>query len=135
MSDLDREAIRARADAATKGPWFADDTDLKVNTEDGRALVVVATVLLSDEDTRENYPQASADAEFIAAVRDDVAALLDELDRVSRELETMREVARGNKEHVGFLTRELERLQSPSGGHAASWDMKVTTLDAKNEEG
>jgi hypothetical protein len=82
MTDLDREAIRARADAATKGPWSADGTDLKVNTTDGRALIVLATVLLGDDDSRENHPQARTDAEFIAATREDVPALLDVFDRI-----------------------------------------------------
>lgn len=81
---LDLDAIRARADAATRAPWTADDTDLKVNTEDGRALVVLATVLLGDDDTRENHPQAMADAEFLAAARTDVPQLLDHIERLHR---------------------------------------------------
>lgn len=79
---LDLEAIKARADAATPGEWSAQDTDLDVHTEDSRSLIHLAEVLLSDEDTRANHPQAVADAEFIAHAREDIPALLAEVHRL-----------------------------------------------------
>jgi hypothetical protein len=76
---LDLDAVCARTGKATPGPWVADDTDLKVDTSDGRALVVLATVLLGDDDTRDAYPQAVADTEFIAHARTDVPLMVEEL--------------------------------------------------------
>lgn len=53
--------------------------------------------------------------------------LLDEIDRLARELETMREVAQSNRRHVEFLSRELERIHSPAGGsHEAG--IEITSI-------
>jgi hypothetical protein len=41
-----------------------------------------------------------------------VSRLAGEVERLSRELDTMRAVAQGNKRHVAFLTAEVERLRS-----------------------
>lgn len=68
-----RSAIEERlalAQAATPGPWHQrsndrlGDDDTEVCTRDQRTLV---QVLLGDQDTREEFPQAAADARFIAA--------------------------------------------------------------------
>lgn len=62
MSDIDIDAIRARAEAATPGPW-AD--------HDGPLLEDVVAYIYSD-----------ADEAFIAHAREDVPALLAEVERL-----------------------------------------------------
>lgn len=68
--------LRERASAATPGPWTcnADDPEMvAVDAPPGRALV---DVLLGSTDTREHYPQATADAEYISLMHPPVALLL-----------------------------------------------------------
>jgi hypothetical protein len=80
---LDLDAIRARADAATPGPWMhATHTGRK----DGVSLVGQiskrgtgqAVAVLADSDVR----QRAKDAEFVAHAREDVPALVAEVERL-----------------------------------------------------
>ena len=54
------------------------------------------------------------------AARDAVAAMTVEIADLRRELETIREVARGNKEHVALLVVEWDRLQEERDGAVAA---------------
>lgn len=63
---LDLDAIKARIDAAAPGPWYTDGYD-NVVTEQGD--------LLSDT------PDAELTAQFIAHSREDVPALVAEVER------------------------------------------------------
>ena len=65
------EAIRKRAEAATEGKWFTDDAELYVSAD---GYVEVA----------EAYEKA--DAEFIAHSREDIPALLAEVERLRTAL-------------------------------------------------
>lgn len=68
--------LRERASAATSGPWTYNTDDperVAVDAPPGRALV---DVLLGSTDTREHYPQATADAEYVALMHPPVALLL-----------------------------------------------------------
>lgn len=77
MTALDLEAIRARAAAASEGPWLAITDNGRKNgigivgqqsqRGTGRAIAVFAD---------SNSAQRNADAEFTAHARDDVPALL-----------------------------------------------------------
>jgi hypothetical protein len=83
MSELDLDAIRARADAATPGPWakpFCTDApgDEGWWINNGR----VGTEEYSIGLTMAYNPRAEADATFIAAARADIPALLDEVERL-----------------------------------------------------
>lgn len=76
----DLEAIAARAAACLPGPWAATripgSDDISVGMDDGSGMGHVARVAsyLSD------------DAEFLAAAREDVPALLSEVDRLRGEM-------------------------------------------------
>ena len=71
---LDLDAIEARANAATSGPWYQG--------RDGRRYESSHEVFtredMYDAESRDAYPQAarSEDAEFIAHAREDVPALV-----------------------------------------------------------
>lgn len=86
MTDLDLEAIRGRADAATPGPWWAWDRGVGWHIavgpgvdDRGRPDRLLPEGERTDIDRRE-------DAEFIAAARQDVPALVAELERLQRLL-------------------------------------------------
>lgn len=82
MADIDLDAIRARAEAATPGPWVTDwDAGYVVQS----ALSLVADV--HGEPVRADDPldyddTGQPDAEFIAHARVDIPMLLDEIERL-----------------------------------------------------
>lgn len=67
--ELDTDAIRAREQAATEGPWATEPR------------LSYTSIRSSDDITRADAVR-EADAEFIAAARTDVPALLAEVDRL-----------------------------------------------------
>jgi hypothetical protein len=95
VSRVDLDAVQARVDAATEGPWAWEQTGDKDNSwavgcvmdedeqplsgrlETGQGIVV--------EGVCEGIDHNPADAEFIAHARTDVPALIAEL-RVARDL-------------------------------------------------
>jgi hypothetical protein len=95
MSDLDLEAIRVRADAATAGPWgslpdivpgqpnwiigrTADPNDGYYGTTD--------VLRIADENLDGNY-LSDDDAEFIAHARTDIPALIAEVEALRAQHE------------------------------------------------
>ena len=116
--------LRAKAEAATKGPWCMDD-GIEVDygpsgePEQFQARPPAVTGIGIDPDSLENY----SDAIFIAAANPaTVLALLDEierlrervkvLERVREAANTLREVCSvfgGNEHAVGAAVHELDR--------------------------
>lgn len=81
MTPTEIEAIRARADAATPGPW-------RTHADVPRAIVALGAPheSLLGLDVEENAIVFSQyDATFIALARTDIPALLDEVARLRRE--------------------------------------------------
>lgn len=72
MTDEDLQAIRMRAEAATPGPWVKDNDS---------PIVRGPEMILYDEGGH-----SDPDADFIAAARTDVPALLAEVDRLRAAL-------------------------------------------------
>jgi hypothetical protein len=88
MSILDLQAIRKRAEAATEGPWQAHK--YSVSSEHTKSENYAGEIddicSLNDGEYIENY-NAEADAEFIAHARQDVPALIAEVERLREALE------------------------------------------------
>lgn len=87
---LDHDAIRARADAATEGPWYRDSTT-DANGSNYTENVTrnswdVAMCPGGDALLEARRAQAAKDADFIAHARTDVPALLDENARLRAAL-------------------------------------------------
>jgi hypothetical protein len=79
------EEIRARAEAATEGPWYyGGDTRVAQEMFQNHELIVSPTYPIIEFEPSE---QGEADAEFAAAARTDVPALLDEIDRLNKRLD------------------------------------------------
>lgn len=88
-SDLDLDVIRARADAATPGPWRRHDTHLPhggytatVLSGEGNATDLIAWLPTWSEEPWDTRRNCWNDAEFVAAARTDVPALLAEVERL-----------------------------------------------------
>jgi hypothetical protein len=85
MSKLDLDAIRQRAEAATPGPWYGFSSSWCVyNTpnSDGE--------LIADVYEYGGYPP-DANTQFIAHAREDIPAMLDEIERLRALLQTYQE--------------------------------------------
>lgn len=103
MTDAELQAIKARCDAATQGPWIAYDGD--------EWWYVEASLSICIELTEDN-------ATFIAAARTDIPALLAEIAQlrfiVTEYREGMHE-AKGalnaEKHRADVAEQELERLR------------------------
>lgn len=89
MAELDLAAIRARVEAATAGPWHAYDANVDY---DGPSRWAAANDAHLTLDPRYDHLDVTVDcgteqdAEFVAHARDDVPALLSEVERLRAEL-------------------------------------------------
>lgn len=79
---LDLEAIKARANAATKGPWFCNGDIVQLDT-DRRAGVSLDQVLCDKRVLAICRFGKYADSNFIAHARDDIPSLIAEVERLS----------------------------------------------------
>jgi hypothetical protein len=102
MRDEELAAIKTRADAATPGPWV---TDLEGNVyADGPAHPVTAV--------RGRFTEhLMQDARFIARAREDVPALLAEVERLRAELDETAERCIRLMGEVSTLREEHARLR------------------------
>lgn len=87
---MNLDAIRARAEAATPGPWYSGDGSVDrffagKNTVATPARVIVERATYNDEFDQQTY----SDIEFIAASRTDIPDMLAEIDRLTAALADM----------------------------------------------
>lgn len=90
---MDTRAIKARAEAATEGPWETDDHGL----DDGNIAILSQQAVYATSDWNHTLarvgsriaPRRTQDAAFIAAARTDVPALCDALDEARARIELL----------------------------------------------
>ena len=104
MADLDLAAIRARAEAATEGPWENDYPEVGQHWSrpEPWAKVVstdVACMAYCYGGSAQGI-ENEADAEFIAHAREDIPALLAEIDRLNATIQRVREIERRMDEYA-----------------------------------
>lgn len=98
--------IRAMEKAATQGPWWAKCEIIEAD-ECGNTTAAMTYVSTNDKGICILYGRghddanAHEDAAFIAHAREDIPALLDEVERLRAENETLRAQVEGLKECVG----------------------------------
>lgn len=108
MSDERLEQIKARAAAATPGPWEAWDTGDPPAEDEARAWIVtpaslhLATLYAGDP---------SANATFAAHAREDIPALLNEIDRLHEEVRGQRAVAKMNTRVAEAAYRREDKVR------------------------
>lgn len=91
MDDGDLDAIRERVNRASSGPWraisgrYGPDVETDVTTFQGQVDSVVWRCDDPLDGCLESAAGWMADAEFLAATRDDVPRLLAEVDRLREE--------------------------------------------------
>lgn len=104
MSELDPDAIRARADAATEGPWVVHTAGTGIRGHLGQPDNPYAWVRgPSGLPIAERHNGGTvADMEFAAAARTDVPALLDEVERLRAAVARVAHVHRRNEHHPHY---------------------------------
>lgn len=104
---IDLEAISARAEAATPGPWAYVD-----NGFDGYIMSASEHLIVGGEPAEGRIEPDDPNADFIAHAREDVPALLAEVKRlVQGKQELIENREKWIKAH-GELSAEVERLNS-----------------------
>ena len=93
MTSLDLAAIRQRVEKATDGPW---NTGFDYEKNDP---IVLAPGYIEHTIDYTLTEHGKADAEFIAHAREDIPALLDEIDRLNATIQRVREIARQMDEY------------------------------------
>lgn len=82
MTDEELAAIRARAEAATPGPWLADMTEIWSDSREYFSWLPHDRPYLSEDHPYSHSDQGNLDTEFIAHARQDIPALLAEVERL-----------------------------------------------------
>ena len=125
MTPEQLQEIRTRAEAATIGPWGVETQGRDVTVLNrGTGVLIAGRAADGDED-------AERDAEFIAAARDDVQMLLDEVDRLRAALAEARYDARLMERHANAATRAYQRLrgEDPAGEQRPRLDALLGYVD------
>lgn len=128
---LDLDAIRQRAEAATKGPWRPavalnhgiDKWRIPIQCDApiGEGETAIDTLAVVEYQTGGfQYPHADAraDAEFIAAAREDVPALLAKVERQRALIDNARTA------YADLVCREAERSGHGRDGHLDVDDLR-----------
>ena len=112
MTDLDLAAIRERVEKATPGPWREDGPWWHDNDE---ATVVItvdvdrAAVCIQPPLHARRGLASDADMEFIAHAREDIPALLAEIDRLNATIQRVRDIVNDKYLDAGQMDVMLRR--------------------------
>ena len=121
MTSLDLAAIRQRVEKATEGPW-----NTGFDYEKNDPIVLAPGYIEHTIDytlTEGGLEHGKADAEFIAHAREDIPALLDEIDRLNATIQRVRKIVT-DPQTVGWIERDgdtawipAERIRKALGIH------------------
>ena len=107
MTDLDLAAIRQRVEKATEGPWYTGfDYEKHDPTVIAPGYIEHTIDYPLDEVGLEN---GKADAEFIAHAREDIPALLAEIERLNATIQRVRDIVNDKYLDAGQMDVMLHR--------------------------
>lgn len=127
---MNLEEIRARAEAATQGPWHRVGTSIDANvplSDDGPPTTRWNTTVVCSVGAWGSGRPIEADAEFIAHARTDVPALLDRLDQI-------RQLCQSYTPEPPPLFRGPGLSEHGEGYNHGTRDMAEAVLDVLNSE-
>jgi hypothetical protein len=105
---VDIDAIRARANAATKGPWETahDDTHVGGPVIDGDWDWIIGDLQIDDGQDQEDYrgKRLKENCIFVAHARQDIPALCDEVESLRAEVKNLK--ASIPPPHLVWVTRK-----------------------------
>ena len=114
------DAIRARVEAATLGPWEAVTPKryAAVRSDAERCYVYTQGKIPADTHP-DTVARQQRDAQFIASAREDVPALLAEVERLRAELDTVGEVLAATSLKCDYaFSRGVAAMREAAAGHA-----------------
>ena len=120
MNQIDIEGIRAREQSATPGPWCISEKGNTVKS-------------LSIDGICHGMSPKQTDAEFIAHARQDIPALLDEVEHQQAELQHAGEVLQALKDTIQNLEAGHKRLQNAQNQLSSFEQTLSAKLLAENE--
>jgi glutathione S-transferase len=120
ITDADLEAIHKRCAAATPGPWLVDGDYLPASiyasdSPDWKVRHQFRVVGMTDYE--DGGVVCREDAEFIAAARSDIPALLAEVDRLRAERDAAQFAVRELLDARGEIARLRGELADLAAGH------------------
>ncbi|MFF3867384.1 hypothetical protein [Micromonospora sp. NPDC001898] len=127
---LDLDAIRLREQAATSGPWTLRDGFgplINGTTRFGRIANAEHQTVIEEPYSGRDLGATQADAEFIAAARQDIPDLLAEVDRLHTENLRMTEAAASD-------VRRVRELVTDMAGETNGLACQVASLTAELEQ-
>ena len=92
ISNVNLDAIRKRAEAATKGPWYRGEGYEQSKRGNYVASESNGLIICAEQDDTDCV-LSTEDAEFIAKAREDVPALLAEVERLKEKLAYISELS------------------------------------------
>jgi len=125
-AELDLDAIEARATAATEGPWTTGADKAWSDALPPWALVISANYPLIE---LQEGAQGVADAEFVAAARQDVPALVAEVRRLRAQLDK----PCGECHPCTSYRDETWRAAGRKPPHVSTWDETQAELKQLRE--
>jgi hypothetical protein len=140
---IDLSAIRDRVDAATEGPWALSAIEDESGALAWRVAQPSEDLVVGDYDS-DGGVNFRDDAEFIANARQDVPALLAEIERLTAERDqylsmlveigdSISPTGERPEEAFGTLVRDVqalaERKDVPDGASDVEWGMRVHRYD------
>ncbi|MDO9016579.1 MAG: hypothetical protein Q8S73_38505 [Deltaproteobacteria bacterium] len=131
ITDDERRAMRARVDAADRGPWRAGTVEHegKVWAPDPDALGGPSVGERCVFNANTHYPH-TANRVFVAAAREDVPRLLDEVERITDEAAELRAILAGREKPPSVEEIVAHAAAHPWGGDptAGRWLVRAPNL-------
>jgi hypothetical protein len=104
LTDQQLAELKALADAATPGPWWSGECV----PADGHALAWLGNMFVDCNGGQKNYAEPSCDAEFIAASREAIPALIAGLEEANAHLASSQASVRTLDDFVKMLENERD---------------------------
>lgn len=108
LSEQQLAEIRARAEAATPGPWCTDDWEIYTGTE----YLPWSSLWIGETCRADDCHGSRDDAAFIAAARTDVPALLAEVERLRAALGTATDEVAERDAEIGRWSARVAELEA-----------------------
>ena len=136
LNDQQLAELKALADAATPGPWWSGECV----PADGHALAWLGNMFVDCNGGQKNYAEPSHDAEFIAASREAIPALIADLEEAQRTVvalapDALREADERKSIAAGLEAVWRGRMQDAEAAHQAELaDVRKQLAEAQSSE-
>lgn len=132
LTDVELAAIRERVERATDGPWWPHKINLPGLRDEGDWIIDSGPTFIAS--TQIDSERGERDAEFLAAARTDVPALLDEVGRMRAQVTSLTETVLATAGDLHGAEAEAERLRAAAVRTEQAETAIVAILEAERDE-